>query len=81
MEKKLYKSRKNQVVDGVCAGIAMYLNLDPSLVRILWILFTLAGGAGILAYIVCMCVLPRQPKKKKQEAYQVDLATEEIAHN
>ena len=61
MEKKLYKSNKNKQIDGVCAGIAKYCNIDPTLVRIGAVLMTLAGGCGILVYIVCAVVIPRDP--------------------
>ena len=46
MEKKLYKSSKKKMIDGVCAGIAEYFNIDPTLVRIGLVLFSTMGGAG-----------------------------------
>lgn len=61
MEKKLYKSNKNKKIDGVCAGIAEYFCVDPALVRIGAVLMTLAGGCGILVYIVCAIIIPRDP--------------------
>lgn len=64
MEKKLYKSSKNKMIDGVCAGIAEYFNIDPTLVRIGLVLFSAMGGAGILAYIIMAIVMPRNPKCK-----------------
>lgn len=60
MKKKLYKSRKDQKLCGVCAGIAEYFSIDPTLVRLIWALFTAAGGAGILVYIVCALVIPEE---------------------
>ena len=62
MEKKLYKSSKNKMIDGVCAGVAEYFNLDPTLVRIGLVLFSAMGGAGILAYIIIAIVMPRNPE-------------------
>lgn len=61
MDKKLYKSRNNIKLDGVCAGFAEYFNIDPTVVRLLWALFTLLGGSGVLAYIVAAIVMPRNP--------------------
>ena len=61
MEKKLYKSSKDKKLDGVCAGIAEYLDVDSTLIRLAWILFTVLGGAGILAYIIAALVMPRNP--------------------
>ena len=62
MGKRLYKSRTDKRIDGVCAGIANYFNLDPTLVRIALVLFCLLGGSGILAYIICALVIPREPE-------------------
>ena len=61
MEKRLYKSNTDKKLDGVCAGIAEYLNLDPTVIRLLWVLATLFVGAGILAYIVAALIMPRKP--------------------
>lgn len=60
MEKKLYKSNKNKMIDGVCAGIAEYFNIDPTLVRIGAVLLA-CTGSGILAYIICAIIVPRDP--------------------
>ena len=48
-------------IAGVCAGIAEYFDIDPVIVRLAFVLFTLAGGVGILAYIVLAVVLPEEP--------------------
>lgn len=62
MKKRLYKSRNDQKIDGVCAGIANFFGIDPTIVRLAWALFVIAAGSGILAYIVCALVLPREPE-------------------
>ncbi|MFQ9064953.1 MAG: PspC domain-containing protein [Eubacterium sp.] len=61
MSKKLYKSTTDRKLCGVCAGIANYLNIDPTVVRLLWALITFLGGAGLIAYIVCALVIPDEP--------------------
>lgn len=61
MSKKLYKSTTDRKLCGVCAGIANYLNIDPTVVRLLWALITFVGGAGVIAYIVCALVIPDEP--------------------
>ena len=49
------------MIDGVCAGIAEYFNIDPTLVRLGAVVLTCAGGSGILAYIICAIIVPRDP--------------------
>lgn len=61
MEKRLYKSNQNKMLDGVCGGIAEYFGIDPTVVRLLWALFSLMGGCGILAYIIAAIIIPRNP--------------------
>ena len=56
--KRLYKSRNNKMLCGVCAGIADYFNIDPTIVRVLWAVLALAAGSGILAYILCAIIMP-----------------------
>lgn len=50
------------MIDGVCAGFAEYYNIDPTLVRLVLVLFSAMGGAGILAYVIMMIVMPRNPE-------------------
>jgi phage shock protein C len=59
--KRLYKSRKNKAIAGVCGGIAEYFNVDPVLVRLIAVLFLLTGGAALIAYIIGMIILPKEP--------------------
>jgi phage shock protein PspC (stress-responsive transcriptional regulator) len=58
--RRLYRSTTNKVLGGVCYGMGTYFNMDPTIVRLLWVLFTLLGGAGILAYIICWIVIPEE---------------------
>ncbi len=58
--KKLYKIEQGKMIDGVCGGLAEYLDVDPSVVRILWALVVFAAGTGILAYIIAAIILPRK---------------------
>ena len=60
MEKKLYRNSQNRMVAGVCSGLAEYLNIDPTIVRVIWALVGLSG-AGILAYLVCALIIPEKP--------------------
>lgn len=58
MKKRLYKIEEGKKIDGVCGGIAEYFNIDPTLVRILWAVFTCCGGSGLVAYIICAVIMP-----------------------
>ncbi len=57
--KRLVRS-KNKMIAGVCAGIAEYLAIDTAIVRIVWLLLTIFGGAGLVAYIVCLLLMPNE---------------------
>jgi len=63
MEKRLYKINRGKMVDGVCGGVAQYFGLDPTLVRLAWIIFSAMGGGGIVAYILCAAIMPREPEE------------------
>ncbi len=60
MEKKLYRSNERKVF-GVCGGIAEYFDWDPTVVRVLWAVFTLTGGAGFLIYLVAALLMENRP--------------------
>ncbi|MGI6530642.1 MAG: PspC domain-containing protein [Clostridia bacterium] len=59
-QKRIYRKRNDRKIAGVCSGIADYLNLDPTIVRLLWAVLTLAYGTGILIYIICALVIPEE---------------------
>ena len=58
MDKRLYRNMNDKKLCGVCSGIADYFRLDPTLVRLGWVVFTFAGGSGILAYIIAAIIIP-----------------------
>ena len=62
--KRLYRSRRDKVLGGVCGGIAEYLDVDPVAVRLIWAIGTLASmGIGLLAYIIAWIIVPEEPKR------------------
>lgn len=61
MNKKLYKSATNKVIDGVCGGFAEFFGIDATIIRVVWAILICCFGAGFLAYIVCAIIMPRQP--------------------
>jgi len=58
--KKLFRSTKNKMVAGVCGGIGEFFNIDPTVIRLLWVVFTIFTGivGGLLAYIVAWIIIP-----------------------
>lgn len=58
MKKRLYKSSTDKKVCGVCGGIANYFDVDPTVIRLIWVIFTLAGGSGLIAYIIAGIIMP-----------------------
>ena len=58
MEKRLYKSTTNKTFAGGCGGIGEYFNIDPTLIRLAWVVFALMGGSGLLAYIIAAIIIP-----------------------
>lgn len=62
MEKKLYRSRTNKKLFGVCGGIAEYFEIDATVIRLLWVLAVVFAGAGILAYLIAALVMPVAPE-------------------
>ena len=65
--KRLYRSRKDKVISGVCGGIAEYLEVDPVVVRLVWAILTVISmGMGILAYIVAWVIIPEEPGIKSK---------------
>ena len=71
MQKKLYRSKSNRVIAGVCGGVAKYFNMDPTIVRVLTVLLTLFVGGGLLAYIVCALIMPEEPENIVEEAPEI----------
>ena len=61
MRERLYRSRTDRMLFGVAGGMADWLDLDPSLVRLVWALLVLAGGIGFLLYIIAAIVIPEEP--------------------
>lgn len=62
--KRLHKSDSDKKLCGVCGGIAEYFNIDPTIVRLGWIIFCLAGGSGVLGYIIAVLVMPEDPNRR-----------------
>ncbi len=60
-KRKLYRSNTNRMLGGVCGGLGEYFDIDPTLVRLIFVLLTLAGASGVLIYIIMLIVVPNEP--------------------
>lgn len=77
MTKKLYRSKKDSIIAGVCGGIAEYFQLDSTLVRLLAILVVFLGGAGVIAYIVAWIIIPQNPEQETEPVELNDAPSED----
>ena len=59
--KRLYRNVNDKMLCGVCSGLADYFNIDPTLVRLGWVVFCALGGSGLLAYIIMAIIMPSRP--------------------
>lgn len=61
MSKKLYRSRRDVMIAGVCGGIAEYFDIDPTIVRLIAVVLILGWGSGLLAYLIAVLIIPKNP--------------------
>jgi len=62
IQKKLTLSTRDRKIAGVCGGLGEYLGVDPTLIRVIWVLFALFVGSGVLAYIIAWILMPSRPE-------------------
>jgi phage shock protein C len=65
VDRKLYRSNTDKMLGGVCGGLAVYAGIDPIIVRLFFVIFTLAGGAGVLIYLILWIVVPEEGGSKE----------------
>lgn len=61
MEKRIYRSRRDRMLGGVCGGLGEYLNMDPTIVRLLTVLLMTLGGLSFWVYIIALIIIPNEP--------------------
>ena len=76
MEKKVYRSKNDKKICGVCGGLAKYLNMDSTVLRVLTILLMMAAGGGLIAYIICALIMPEEPDNIVEEATEEPIIEE-----
>jgi phage shock protein C len=59
--RKLYRSKTDRKVAGVCGGLAQYFNIDPTLIRVLFIVLAILGGSGLVLYLALWIIVPKEP--------------------
>ncbi len=75
--KKLYRSRKDNKIAGICGGIAEYFNVDSNIIRLLAVLTIFFGGGGIIAYIIAWIIIPLEPVEDESSDKQTSRSKEE----
>lgn len=66
-QKKLYRSGKDKIIAGVCGGLAEYLEVDATIVRIIFVILTIWGGVGVILYLIGLIVMPLNPEDEKMK--------------
>lgn len=71
--KSLTRSRTDRVIAGVCGGLGQYFGVDPVIIRLIFVVITILGGAGVLAYIVMWIIVPEDGQKSYAESIKKDI--------
>lgn len=71
MAKKLYRSTEDKKIAGVCGGLGDYFDIDPTIIRLLWVTMVLALGSGVIAYILAWIIVPEMPRETVRAAEPV----------
>lgn len=84
--KRLYRSKKNSMIAGVCGGIAEYFDIDPTLVRIIAVLTIFVNGVGLIAYLIAWIVIPQNSEQSSEQSSEEEKGglrekAEKIAQN
>ncbi len=84
--KRIYRSRKERIIAGVCGGLAEYLDIDPALVRLIMVILIFANGIGLLLYIIAWFIIPLEPKSQSPEGEtlpenKVEVVEKDISSN
>ncbi|HKL12941.1 MAG TPA: PspC domain-containing protein [Halanaerobiales bacterium] len=72
MEKKLYLSRESKVIGGVCGGIGKYFQIDPVIVRLVFLILFFVFGVGLITYIIAWIIIPERPLDQSEVEFEID---------
>jgi phage shock protein C len=79
--RKLYRSRENKILAGVCGGIGEYFEIDPVIIRLLWIVLSLVWGFGVILYIIAIFIIPPQPQGNRYSDEHLEETPENERHH
>jgi len=74
---RLYKSNTDKVFEGVCGGLGEYFNIDPVIIRLVWVVLIIFGGTGVVAYLIAMFIIPKRTDSGEEEALKSSPAANE----
>ncbi len=80
-QKRLYRSESDKVIAGVCGGIGNYFGIDPTIIRVIFVLIAFAGGAGVLAYLILMIIIPSESSTEMTPKETIKQNAEELKNN
>lgn len=72
MEKKLYRSRESKIIGGVCGGIGEYFQIDPVIVRLVFLILFFVFGVGLITYIIAWIIIPERPLDQSEVEFEID---------
>ena len=75
--RKLYRSRNDRIISGVCGGLGEFFGIDPTLIRIIFILLLIFGGSGLIIYLVMLLIVPEEPLAEVSQAAKVEVVEPE----
>ena len=75
--RKLYRSRNDRMISGVCGGLGEFFGIDPTLIRIIFILLLIFGGSGLIIYLVMLLIVPEEPLAEVSQAAKVEVVEPE----
>lgn len=79
--RRLYRSRQDKVIAGVCGGIGEYFKVDPVWIRIAFVLLIFAQGVGVILYIIAFLLMPENPHQKKEKTTQFETTISDMTRN
>lgn len=81
VQKKLTRSKKDKIIAGVCGGLGEYFEVDPTIIRLVFVILTIWGGVGVIIYIIAFFVLPESAEEKAVKNEKLEEKVEKVAYD